>query len=216
MNQWRSKTDQIEDLEQQVKKLSSELEQTKDSYQALQLKHQTLKTQNDRLLKMEAQHQSAKTSLMQKRIVFSRAVILIPESMVIGDRLENSVLKIYRGSNLTITDTAELINCRIVGLSEYADEKTGRITRPMGTIEIKGLFRNTNPRKFAISTYERVVISRGARFTGNICAESIIISELTRVRGRLATRELWERKREQRKGLRLHSNVLEINVQKSR
>src|SRR5919198_710688 len=107
MNQWRSKTDHIEDLERELRGLKSELDKFKVEKDELQRQLQNLKLQNERLLKMEAQHQSGKTSLLHKRIILSRAVILVPEHMVIGDRMENCVIKIYRGNNLTVTDTAE-------------------------------------------------------------------------------------------------------------
>jgi len=214
MNQLRSKTDQIHDLEQQIKQLREELEKYKQTHQQLQQQHQLLKTQNERLLKMEAQHQSAQQSLIQKRVILSRAEILVPEHMVIGDRMENCVIKIYKGNNLIVTDRAELINCRIIGLDHYADETINRSGRSPGTIEIKGLFLNSNPQKFAISTHERVVIRPGARFRGNICAHTIIVSGLTRVRGRLATRELWEQYCRRKKARRIGSNVIEMTISK--
>jgi regulator of replication initiation timing len=208
MNQWRSKSDQISDLGNQVSELKRELDQTRQSYRALQQQHQTLKLQNERLMKMEAQHQNARKSMLEKRIVFSRAVMLFPSNVVIGDRLENCILKIYRGNHLLIDDTAELINCRIIGLEHYADQTLSRQNRPSGSIEIKGVFYNTNSRRFAISTYERVVIHRGVRFRGNVCASSIVIPELTKIRGRFASRELLEQ-RKKRKLMRLPSNLLE-------
>jgi len=214
MNQLRSKTDQIHDLEQQIKELREELEKYKQTHQQLQQQHQLLKTQNERLLKMEAQHQSAQQSLIQKRVILSRAEILVPEHMVIGDRMENCVIKIYKGNNLIVTDRAELINCRIIGLDHYADETINRSGRSPGTIEIKGLFLNSNLQKFAISTHERVVIRPGARFRGNICARTIIVSDLTRVRGRLATRELWEQYCRRKKARRIGSNVIEMTISK--
>ena len=191
MSQWRSKTEQ--NLERQLADVQNELQKLKQADQDLQQQYRMLKIQNDRLLKMEAQHQSAKRSLLEKRIIFSRAVILFPENMVIGDRLENCVLKIYRGNNLTLTDTAELINCRIVGLEHYPDGSLRKPVKTPGTIDIRGIFYNTYPRRFAISTYERVVIQRGVRFRGNIRAGSIVVSELSKVRGRFATRELLEK-----------------------
>ena len=114
MNQWRSKT--VHELEDLVLQLSSELENLKKQKQDQQQQFQMLKIQNERLLKMEAQHQIARKSLLEKRIVFSRAEVLFPENMVIGDRLENCTLKVYKGNSLTVGDTAELINCRIIGL----------------------------------------------------------------------------------------------------
>lgn len=212
MNQWRSKSDQISELQQQVNELKKELDQTRQAHRSLQQQHQTLKTQNDRLLKMEAQHQSARKSLLGKRIIFSRAVILFPSNVVIGDRLENCVLKVYRGTHLLIDDTAELINCRIIGLEHYSDPTLSRVNRPSGTIEIKGVFYNTNPRKFAISTYERVVIHRGVRFRGNVCASSIVIPELTKIRGRFASRELLEQRRKRKQLLHLPSNLLDSSL----
>jgi len=188
----RSQEDKVHALEQQVELLKAELEQQKEANRLLQVQQQQLKVQNERLLRKEAEHQSSRESLMHKRIILSRAVILVPENMIIGDRLENSIIKIYRGNNVTITDTAELINCRIIGMEEWADGKT---TKPMGTIEIKGLFYNTDTQKFAITTHDRVVISPGARVGGNICAASIVVTDLTKVRGKLATRELFAQNR---------------------
>ena len=212
MNQWRSKSDQISDLQQQVSELKRELDQTRQSHRSLQQQHQTLKTQNDRLLKMEAQHQSAKKSLLGKRIIVSRAVISFPANVVIGERLENCVLKVYRGTHLLVDDTAELINCRIIGLEHYSDPTLPRANRPSGTIEIKGVFYNTNPRRFAISTYERVVIHRGVRFRGNVCASSIVIPELTKIRGRFASRELLEQRKKRKQLIHLTSNLLEQSM----
>jgi hypothetical protein len=213
MNQWRSRSEQ--DLEQ----LKSELDQLRQENQTLKQQCQNLKVQNDRLLKMEAQHQSAKTSLIKKRIILSRAIIIVPENMVIGDRIENSVIKIYRGINLTISDTAELINCRIIGLDEYADPRGIKTVRPMGTIEIKGMFYNNTRRRFSIFTNERVLIHRGIRFRGNVCAGAIVISDLSRVRGRFATRELWDQQKSSREALRIASNILtsgmELEMEKS-
>ena len=212
MNQFRSKTDTIQDLERQVRGLQAELDKCKADRETFQRQVQNLKFQNERLMKMEAQHQSGKTSLIHKRIILSRAVILVPEHMVIGDRMENCVIKIYRGNNLTITDTAELINCRIIGLDQYPDGNSPRLTRTVGTIDIKGTFHNTNMRRFAIRTHERVIVSKGARFTGNVCAGSIIINDLTRIKGRFASRELWEDYARRKKTMRRASNVLEINI----
>ena len=210
MNQWRSKSDQISDLETQVNDLKRELDKARQEHRTVQQQHQTLKTQNDRLLKMEAQHQSARKSLLGKRIIFSRAVILFPSNVVIGDRLENCILKVYRGCHLLVDDTAELINCRIIGLEHYSDPTASRVSRPSGTIEIKGVFYNTHPRRFAISTFERVVIHRGVRFRGNVCASSIVIPELTKIRGRFASRELLEQ-RKKRKDMRrqISSNLMD-------
>jgi hypothetical protein len=212
MNQWRSKSEQISDLEHQISELKWELEQTRQTHESLQKQHQTLKVQNDRLLKMEAQHQSARKGLLGKRIIFSRAVILFPSNVVIGDRLENCVLKIYRGNHLLVDDTAELINCRIIGLEHYSDQTISSVNRPAGTIEIKGVFYNTNPRRFAISTYERVVIHRGVRFRGNVCASSIVIPELTKIRGRFASRELLEQRMNRKRLARLTSTLLERSI----
>jgi hypothetical protein len=209
MNQWRSKSDQISDLEHQVADLKRELDQTRQTHRGLLQQHQTLKIQNDRLLKMEAQHQSARKSLLGKRIIFSRAVILFPSNVVIGDRLENCILKIYRGNHLLVDDTAELINCRIIGLEHYSDPTLPRTNRSGGTIEIKGVFYNTHPRRFAISTYERVVIHRGVRFRGNVCASSIVIPELTKIRGRFASRELLDQRRKRNQLRRLTTNMLD-------
>jgi hypothetical protein len=64
------------------------------------------------------------------------------------------------------------------------------VLRQTGTIEIKGVFLNADQKKFAISTHEKVQISPGARVIGNICARTIVVGELTKVRGRLATRDL--------------------------
>jgi regulator of replication initiation timing len=209
MNQWRSRSDQISDLERELIELRKELEQTRQSHGTLQQQHQTLKTQNDRLLRMEAQHQSARKSLVEKKVVFSRAVIFFPANVVIGDRLENCVLKIYRGVHVLVDDTAEMINCRIIGLDQYSDGSIQKTNRPSGTIEIKGVFYNTNPRRFAISTYERVVIHRGVRFRGNVCASSIVIPELTKIRGRFASRELLEQRRKRKQLMHVATSLLE-------
>ncbi|HEY4492670.1 MAG TPA: hypothetical protein VI958_11770 [Acidobacteriota bacterium] len=171
-----------------------DLERTKRAYHELQQQYQALKVQNDRLLRMEAQHQSAKESLVRKRIILSRAVILVPENMVIGDQMENCVIKIYRGNNLIITDSAKLINCRIIGLEEYSEERRHTAPKTMGSVEIKGQFYNTNGAKFAISTYEKVGICPGARVVGNIRAEAIVVSELTKVSGKFASRQLIREK----------------------
>jgi regulator of replication initiation timing len=203
MNQFRSKAEQLNDLEKELGQLRDELKRVKQSEEETVRQYRLLKVQNDRLLRMEAQHQNAKKSLLEKRIIFSHAVILLPESIVIGDRLENCTLKLYRGNNLTLTDTAELINCRIVGMEHYPDGALYKATRPVGTIDIRGIFYNTQPRRFAISTFERVVIQTGVRFRGNIRAGSIVISELTKVRGRIASRELLDQ---------LFSSVLERNL----
>jgi len=214
MNQLRSKSEQIHDLELQVKQLRQELEKTKQAHQQMQQQHELLKAQNHRLMKMEAQHQSAQQSLIQKRIILSRAEILVPEHMVIGDRMENCVIKIYKGNNLIITERAELINCRIIGLDHYAEDTINRSNRSPGMIEIKGLFMNSNLKKFAISTHERVVIRPGARFCGNICADTILVSDLTKIRGRLATRDLWEQYCRRKKARRIGSNVIEMTISK--
>jgi regulator of replication initiation timing len=212
MNQWRSRSDQISDLENQLAELRKDLEQTRQSHRTLQQHHQTLKTQNERLLKMEAQHQNARKSLMEKKVIFSRAVIFFPSNVVIGDRLENCVLKIYRGVHVLVDDTAEMINCRIIGLDQYSDGTLSKTNRPSGTIEIKGVFYNTNPRRFAISTYERVVIHRGVRFRGNVCASSIVIPELTKIRGRFASRELLEQRRKRKQLMHIATNLLEEDL----
>jgi len=209
MNQWRSKSDQIADLASQVSELKRELDQTRQSHRALQQQNQTLKLQNDRLMKMETHHQNARKNLLEKRIIVSRAVILFPSNVVIGDRLENCILKIYRGNRLVVDDTAELINCRIIGLEHYLDQTLPRSNRPFGAIEIKGVFYNTNSRRFAISTYERVVIHRGVRFRGNVCASSIVIPELTKIRGRFASRELLEQRKKRKQRMRLPANLLD-------
>jgi regulator of replication initiation timing len=212
MNQWRSKSEHISDLQNQIKELQKELDQSKNAHRTLQQQHHTLKLQNDRLMKMEAQHQSARKSLFEKRVIFSRASVLFPGNIVIGDRLENCVLKIYRGNHMLIDDTAELINCRIVGLEHYNDETIPRTNRPIGSIEIKGVFYNTNARRFAISTFERVVIHKGVRFRGNVCASSIVIPELTKIRGRFASRELLEQRRKRKQLMRLTTNLLEKEI----
>lgn len=188
MTHWISGSDKVAALEKQIELLKVELAQHKEAAANLKQQYQTLKVQNDRLLKKEAEHEKAKLSLLQKRIILSHAVITVPQNMVVGDRLENSIIKIYRGNTLTIADTAELINCKIIGLDEVADEKSPPKTG--GTIEIKGLFVNSDPRGFAISTHERVMICPGSRVVGNICAERIVVCELTRIRGRLASRDL--------------------------
>lgn len=195
MTHWISNSDRVAALERQLELLKAELEEHKEANQNLKQQYQTLKIQNDRLLRKEAEHEKAKTSLLQKRIILSHAVITVPQNMVIGDRLENSIIKIYKGNTLTVSDTAEMINCKIIGLDEYADEKPAiSAARPVGGIEIKGIFFNYDPRGFAISTHEKVVICPGARVVANICAEKIIVTELTRIRGRLATRDLLTRK----------------------
>jgi hypothetical protein len=71
-----------------------------------------------------------------------------------------------------------------------------------GTIEIKGVFYNMTPRKFGIATYERVIISPGARVVGNILAERIVIHELTKVRGRFASLDLIRMKRELKESMK--------------
>jgi hypothetical protein len=192
MAQWRSGTEKTTiPLEQQVELLKAELQQHREANQVLQQQYQQLKVQNERLLRKEAEHQSARTTLLRKRIIMSRAVVLVPENLVIGDRLENCTIKVYRGTSVVIADTAEMINCRIVGLETYPDGKIQPPgTRNPGTIEIKGVFYNMAPRKFAISTLDKVIIAPGARVVGNICADKIVVSELTRVKGRLASREL--------------------------
>jgi len=190
MTHWMSNTERVTGLEKQVELLKAELEQYKEANASLKQQYQTLKIQNDRLLRKEAEHEKAKMSLLQKRIVLSHAVITVPHNMVIGDRLENSIIKIYRGNTRTLADTAELINCKISGLDETADERPSTSGKTGGTIEIKGLFYNYDPRGFAVHTHERVVICPGARVIGNICADRIVVCELTKVRGRLATRDL--------------------------
>ncbi|HSP05827.1 MAG TPA: hypothetical protein VLR94_01560 [Acidobacteriota bacterium] len=191
----KSGTERALTTEQQIELLKAELHEQREANRVLQQQYQTLKTQNDRLLRKEVEHQHARTNLLQKRIVMSRAVVLVPENLVIGDRLENCTIKVYRGTNVLVADTAELINCRIIGLETYPDGKLHPTTRHTGTIEIKGVFYNMTPRKFAISTMERVLISPGARVVGNICADRIVITELTRVKGRLATRDLLMERR---------------------
>lgn len=186
-----SHDEKIRALEQQVNLLQAELEQHKEANRVLQQQYQQLKVQNERLLRKEAEHQSGQKSLIHKRIILSHAVILVPEHMIVGDRLENSTIKIYRGNNLTVTDQAELINCKIICMDEYSEDKAKLPNKPVGTIEIKGFFHNTDPQRFAISTHDRVLISPGARVKGNICAGIIVVNELTRVSGRLASRELF-------------------------
>ena len=199
------------DLEQEMTLLKAELQQYKEANETLQEQYKVLKLQNERLLKKEAEHQNAKQSLIQKRIILSRAIILVPQNLVIGDRLENCVIKIYRGNNLTISDTAEMVNCRIIGLNEYAEDNAAKVLRQTGTIEIKGVFLNADQKKFAISTHERVQISPGARVIGNICAGTIAIGELTKVRGRLATRDLLAQRKMKRVARTVsNSNVLEV------
>jgi len=189
-------SDKVHSLEQQLELLKAELQQYKEANQILQQQYQTLKLQNERMLKKEAEHQSAKSHLLQKRIIMSRAIVLVPENLVIGDRLENCTIKVYRGTNVVLSDTAELINCRIIGLDHAADGRTVTSSKHPGTIEIKGVFYNMTPRKFAISTSERVIISPGARVVGNILAERIVIHELTKVRGHLASTDLIRKRRE--------------------
>jgi hypothetical protein len=189
-------SDKVHSLEQQLELLKAELQQYKEANQILQQQYQTLKLQNERMLKKEAEHQSAKNHLLHKRIIMSRAIVLVPENLVIGDRLENCTIKVYRGTNVVLTDTAELINCRIIGLDHAADGKTVAPGKHPGTIEIKGVFYNMTPRKFGIATYERVIISPGARVVGNILAERIVINELTKIRGRFASLDLIRKKRE--------------------
>jgi hypothetical protein len=211
MAHFRTGSDRAQTAEQEVELVKAELEQYREANRVLQHQYNLLKTQNDRLLKKEAEHQSARTTLIQKRILISRAVILVPESLIIGDRLENCTLKIFRGNNVTVTDTAELINCRIIGLRNTYDGKTARNA---GQVEIRGVFYNSDPRKYAISTRGRVIISPGARLVGNIRAERIVVKELTKVKGRLATRELL-RDRRLRKESRQYSksNELEQSVE---
>lgn len=201
--------------EQQIELLKAELDQQREANRTLQQQYQNLKIQNERLLRKEVEHQSARTNLLQKRIIMSRATVLVPENLVIGDRLENCTIKVYRGTNVVVADTAELINCRIIGLETYPDGKFHASAKHTGTIEIKGVFYNMMPRKFAISTMDRVVISPGARVVGNICADRIIITELTRVKGRLATRDLLMERRAKKEMARLknrkeQSSPLEI------
>jgi len=211
MTTWRSGTDRMTDLEQELTLLKAELQQYREANETLQEQYKVLKLQNERLLKKEAEHQNAKQSLIQKRIILSRAVILVPQNLVIGDRLENCVIKIYRGNNVTITDTAELVNCRIIGLDEYFEDNAAKVLRQSGTIEIKGIFLNSDPRKFAISTHEKVQISPGARVIANICARTIVIGELTKVRGRLATRDMLALRKMKRVARQVPtSNVLEV------
>jgi hypothetical protein len=191
----KSGTEKPLSYEQQIELLKAELQQYREANQMLQQQYQSLKVQNERLLKKEAEHQSARTNLLQKRIIMSRATVLVPENLVIGDRLENCTIKVYRGTNVVVADTAELINCRIIGLEVYPDGKFNSPGKHSGTIEIKGVFYNMTPRKFAISTLDRVIISPGARVVGNICADKIVVTELTRVKGRLATRDLLMERR---------------------
>ena len=208
MSQWRSKSEREE-----LAELKQELDQTRQVLVKLQQQHQTLKTQNERLLKMEAQHQSARKGLLSKRVVITRAVFLFPSNIVIGDRLENCVLKIYRGNHLLVDDTAELINCRIIGLEHYSDPTLPKSSRTTGTIEIKGVFYNTHSTRFAISTHERVVIHRGVRFRGNVCASSIVIPELTKIRGRFASRELLEQRKKRKQLRRFAANLLDEPIE---
>jgi hypothetical protein len=214
MAQWRSGTDRMQELERQLELAAAELQQYKEANQVLQQQYQALKVQNERLLKKEAEHQSAKKSIIQKRIIISRAVFLVPESLVIGDRLENCVIKIYRGNNVTITDTAELINCRIIGLEHYSDGRISNHNKHLGTIEIRGVFYNIAPRGFAISTHERVLINRGARVVGNIAAECIVINELTKVRGRLASRGLISQRTKMRELEQARARLEKTRIQK--
>jgi hypothetical protein len=206
-------SDKIHAIEQQTELLKAELQQYKEANQILQQQYQTLKVQNERLLKKEAEHQNARTTLLQKRIIMSRAVVLVPENLVIGDRLENCTIKVYRGTNVTISDTAELINCRIIGLKHSADGRTTTGSRHAGTIEIKGVFYNLTPRKFAISTAERVVISPGARVVANILADKIIINELVRFKGRLASTDLISEKRKRKELEQIASTSFEEETQ---
>jgi hypothetical protein len=210
MTTWRSGTDRMTDLEQELTLLKAELQQYKEANEAFQEQCKVLKLQNERLLKKEAEHQNAKQSLIQKRIILSRAIILVPQNLVIGDRLENCVIKIYRGNNLTISDTAELVNCRIIGLNEYFEDNAAKVLRQTGTIEIKGVFLNADPNRFAISTFEKIMISPGARVLGNMCAKTIVIGELTKVRGRLATRDLLALRKMKRVARQVPSNVFEV------
>src|SRR5262245_45482868 len=99
------RSEKVHSLEQQLELLKAELQQYKESNQILQQQYQTLKLQNERMLKKEAEHQSAKNNLLHKRIIMSRAIVLVPENLVIGDRLENCTIKVYRGTNVVLTDT---------------------------------------------------------------------------------------------------------------
>lgn len=191
----KSGTEKPLSVEHKIELLTAELQQYREANQMLQQQYQALKLQNERLLKKEAEHQSARTTLLQKRIIMSRATVLVPENLVIGDRLENCTIKVYRGTNVVVADTAELINCRIIGLETFPDGKFNPAGKHTGTIEIKGVFYNMTPRRFAISTLDRVIISPGARVVGNICADKIVVTELTRVKGRLATRDLLMERR---------------------
>jgi hypothetical protein len=202
-------SDKLQSLEHQVELLQAELQQYKEANEILQQQYQTLKLQNERMLKKEAEHQNAKSHLLQKRIIMSRAIVLVPENLVIGDRLENCTIKVYRGTNVVLTDTAELINCRIIGLDHAADGRTVTASKHPGTIEIKGVFYNMTPRKFAIATSERVIISPGARVVGNIRADLIIVNELTKVRGRLASNDIIRKLREQKEQKKINSREFE-------
>jgi hypothetical protein len=202
-------SDKLQSIEHQVELLQAELQQYKEANQILQQQYQTLKLQNERMMKKEAEHQSAKSHLLQKRIIMSRAIVLVPENLVIGDRLENCTIKVYRGTNVVLTDTAELINCRIIGLDHASDGRTVTTAKNPGTIEIKGVFYNMTPRKFAIATSERVIICPGARVVGNIRADRIVIHELTKVRGRMASNDIIRKLREEREQKKIASREFE-------
>lgn len=206
-------SDKLHAVEHEIELLKAELQQYKEANQILQQQYQTLKLQNERLLKKEAEHQNARTTLLQKRIIMSRAVVLVPENLVIGDRLENCTIKVYRGTNVTISDTAELINCRIIGLDHSSDGRTTTGSKHFGTIEIKGVFYNLTPKRFAIATSERVVISPGARVAANIMADRIIINELVKFKGRLASRELIRERRHRKELEQIASTSFEEETQ---
>ena len=55
-------------------------------------------------------------------------------------------------------------------------------------------------------------IHRGVRFRGNVCASSIVIPELTKIRGRFASRELLEQRKKRKQLIHLTSNLLEQSM----
>lgn len=197
------------ELERRCAEMEKEICRWRDAERALRDENRILKTQNQRLLKRVAQYQSASRSVLEKRIILSHAEILFPENVVIGDRMENCVLKIYRGNSLLISESAQLLNCRVIALDEYSPDFPHRKEKSEGSIDIKGFFFNTQSRRFAISSRGRVVFHRGARFRGNVCAGSIIVSELTRVRGRLVSRELWEERKSKKRVVSVTPDILQ-------